>query len=163
MTIAAVDVDYRPDHAVAACVLFDAWTDAAPSSEHSARVDDVAPYEPGAFYKRELPCILAVLRALDAPVACVVVDGYVNLGDKPGLGEHLYDALAKKAVVVGVAKSEFRAARAVEVVRGASAQPLYVTAVGVDVNEAAAWVRAMHGANRIPTLLGRVDAVARRA
>ena len=38
---------------------------------------------------------------------------------------------------------------------------LFVTAVGVDANEAADLVREMHGDHRIPTLLKRVDALCR--
>ncbi len=108
MKIAAVDVDYRDGHAVAACVTFSAWGAAAPEQERTARVDGVAPYEPGAFYKRELPCLLAVLEGVAADV--VVVDGYVQLdGGRPGLGAHLHAALAGPAVV-GVAKSAFACA-----------------------------------------------------
>jgi hypothetical protein len=33
------------------------------------------PYEPGAFYKRELPFLLQVLRAAAAPIETVVIDG----------------------------------------------------------------------------------------
>ena len=87
--IACVDVDYRDDGAVAACVLFAGWADETPAGEHVARVSEVAPYEPGQFYKRELPCLLAVLGpALEAGgLEAVVVDGYVWLHDEhtPGL------------------------------------------------------------------------------
>jgi deoxyribonuclease V len=38
--------------------------------------------------------------------------------------------------------------------------PLFVTAIGMDVADAAALVRGMHGAHRIPTLLGWVDRLA---
>jgi deoxyribonuclease V len=158
MLLAAVDVDYRSDHALAACVTFARWTDASGLDERTARVDEVAPYEPGAFYKRELPCLLKVLDGAGADV--VVVDGYVWLdGGKPGLGARLHEAAG--VAVVGVAKSEYAGAGGVAVWRGKSAQALWVTAAGVDVNEAAAAVRAMHGEHRIPTLLKRVDALAR--
>jgi deoxyribonuclease V len=49
----------------------------------------------------------------------------------------------------------------VEVLRGASKAPLYVSAVGIAADDAATAVRAMHGPHRIPTLLARVDAIAR--
>ena len=45
--LACVDVDYRGDQAVAACVLFGAWQDEAPAREVVARIGGVAPYVPG--------------------------------------------------------------------------------------------------------------------
>ena len=86
--IACVDVDYRDDHAVAACVLFRDWLDAEPAAEWTHRVAPVAPYQPGQFYRRELPCLLAVLAPRLGEVGTVVVDGYFWLRDEhsPGLG-----------------------------------------------------------------------------
>jgi deoxyribonuclease V len=63
--------------------------------------------------------------------------------------------------VVGVAKSRFDGARAVEVYRGGSIRPLYVSAAGLDPEEAAEKIRSMHGRHRVPTLLKRVDRLAR--
>lgn len=166
MILAALDVDYRPraggaEEAVAAAVLFDAWDAAAPTAEQVTHVADVAPYEPGRFFARELPPLLAVLRLAGA-VDLVLVDGYAWLGpDRPGLGAHLHDALGGRTPVVGVAKRPFRGAPAVEVLRGQSARPLYVTAAGVEAATAAAGIRAMHGAHRVPTLLQRVDRLCR--
>ncbi len=164
--LAFVDVDYRADHAVAACVLATAWTSPSPADLCVARIDAVAPYEPGAFYKRELPCVLAVLGAVRAPLAAVVVDGYVWLDDaaRPGLGAHLHRALGGAIPVVGVAKKPFgERCAAIPVLRGTSAVPLWVTAAGMDPSEAAAQLRAMHGAHRMPTLLTRVDRLCRDA
>jgi deoxyribonuclease V len=98
------------------------------------------------------------------PLAAVLIDGYVWLDEagSPGLGAHLYRALEERVAVIGVAKSRYRhpvAAR--EVLRGGSQRPLYVSAVGVDLEEAAAWVAHMHGEYRIPTLLKRVDQLCR--
>lgn len=160
--IAALDVHYADPTATAACVLFASWTDAAPASEHVVSIASVAPYEPGEFRKRELPCLLAALAALPAAPELVVIDGYVWLAPgRPGLGAHLFDALGAKTPVVGVAKTRFQGAAAIEVVRGTSAKPLFVTAAGVDPALAAAHVAAMHGPHRIPTLLARADALAR--
>ncbi len=163
--IACLDVDYRPSHAAAAAVAFVGYE--APSSveEVTVRVDEVAPYEPGAFYKRELPCLLAALAALRRAPEVVIVDGYVWLGEgAPGLGKHLFDALARATPVIGVAKTSFRGSPHAEIVlRGASQTPLYVTAEGVPARDAALHVRSMSGPNRIPTLLRRVDTLCRRA
>src|SRR5262245_36607915 len=59
--IAFVDVDYRDDEAAAACVLSAGWADEILAREIVERVRGVEPYVPGQFYKRELPCLLAVL------------------------------------------------------------------------------------------------------
>ena len=156
--IAAVDVDYRDDHAVAACITFGGWGDERAASERVVPVTGVAPYEPGAVYKRELPPLLKVLDGVDADV--VVVDGYVWLaGGKRGLGAHLHEALNKP--VIGVAKTHFHGADAIAVTRGGSSKPLYVAAAGIDTARAAADVQRMHGPHRIPTLLQRVDRLCR--
>jgi deoxyribonuclease V len=157
--LACVDVDYRGSGAVAAALLFDAWTDDAPVREHVARIAHVPDYEPGQFYKRELPCLLEVLRGVTP--ACVIIDGFVHLGPerRPGLGAHLATQL--DVIVVGVAKNSFHETPATPVLRGASKKPLLVTSIGMPEREAAAHVRAMHGAFRIPTLLRRVDQLCR--
>jgi deoxyribonuclease V len=158
--LTCVDVDYRPDAAVAAAVSFARWSDATPVAETTLRLPGApAEYEPGQFYKRELPPLLALLRQVPS-VALVIVDGYVTLGNRPGLGRHLHDALG--VIVVGVAKSEYRgASEALPLLRGKSRRPLWITAVGVDVAEAARGVAMMAGESRIPALLKRVDRLAR--
>ena len=94
----------------------------------------------------------------------IIIDGYVWLGDEfhPGLGAYLYEALGRVTVVIGVAKAHFQEGPAVRAVkRGASSRPLYVTAAGIDLNEAAQSVVELHGEFRIPTLLKRVDRLSR--
>jgi deoxyribonuclease V len=132
-----------------------------PVAQHVVRVTGVAPYRPGAFFERELPCIRAVLAKNHWPLAAIVVDGYVWLGEQPGLGAHLFAALEEKVPVIGVAKNPFREAAAIEVVRGDSKKPLYVSAAGMAKEEAAACIRRMHGPHRLPTLLKEVDRLCR--
>lgn len=161
--IACLDVDYRDAGACAAAIVFRDWSDAVATEERTVWIAEVQPYEPGQFFRRELPCLLAVLRTLP-PIETMIIDGYVWLEgtSKPGLGAHLYEALGGNSVVIGVAKTKFQGADgAREVLRGTSQKPLYVTAVGVPVDVAAERVRAMHGAHRIPTLLKRVDDLCR--
>jgi deoxyribonuclease V len=125
---------------------------------------DPAPYEPGEFYRRELPYLLQVLARIDHPdeLGIVIVDGFVWLGpERPGLGARLHEALEGRVAVVGVAKTGFHGAPAQEVQRGASKKPLFVTAVGLEPQLAAAGVLSMHGEHRIPTLLKQVDRIAR--
>ncbi len=164
--LAAVDVSYGPRGAAAACVLFRGWADPAEAAVHVATLADVAPYEPGAFYRRELPCLLAVVGQVQVPLEVIIIDGYVFLSEdgRPGLGAHLFEALGRTTAVVGVAKTGFAGASFAEpVLRGGSSRPLFVTAAGVAPAVAAGWVAGMCGAHRIPTLLKRVDRICRDA
>lgn len=161
--LACVDVDYRDPMAVAACVLFADWPAAQATGELTEIIQPVAPYEPGSFYKRELPCLLAVLARVHVPLEAIVVDAYVDLAPgRPGLGRHLFERL--HVPVIGVAKTNFAGAtHALPVLRGTSRQPLYVTAAGCDPQLAAENVRRMAGSHRIPDLLKRVDRLCREA
>lgn len=164
--LVAVDVSYRTEGAVAGCVLFHSWSDPTETGVHVARIADVASYEPGAFYRRELPCLLAVLGEVQAQLEVIVIDGYVWLSEdhRPGLGAHLFEALGSRTAIVGVAKTGFAGSRfAVPVLRGSSGRALFVTAAGVEPAVAAGWISAMHGAHRIPTLLKRADRLCREA
>lgn len=159
---ACVDVDYRTTGACAAAVTFRDWSDAKAVDEKTVHISKVAPYVPGKFFRRELPCLLAVLETLPA-VKTVIIDGYVWLDNsRPGLGGHLYQALGGRVEVVGIAKTKFRGAEGVcEVTRGTSTRPLYVSAAGIQAGLAADCVRSMHGTHRIPSLISRVDYLCR--
>jgi deoxyribonuclease V len=161
--LACLDASYAADRGTVACLLFAEWTDAVAAREIIRTAADVAPYESGAFYKRELPLLLHLLSTLDQIPAVIVVDGYVwlDVGGKPGLGGHLHQALGGVAVVVGVAKTSFPGTPALRVIRGTSKVPLFVSAAGMSLEEAAAHIAAMHGPYRIPTLLKRVDQLSR--
>lgn len=160
-----VDVDYREHSVLTACVAFQSWSDPEPALEQIVSSSGAAPeYEPGAFYRRELPYLLSVLATLPEPPRIILIDGYVWLGpEHPGLGAHLATALENRAAVVGVAKRPYHGSHAAPLLRGGSAQPLYITAVGLPLDEAVAGVRAMHGPHRLPTLLKRVDRLCRDA
>src|SRR2546423_14030334 len=120
--IAALDVQYDENNsrAVAAAVVFPNWDDATPTAEYIAIVDHIHPNTPGEFFRRELPCLLAVLNRIAEPVTTIVIDGYVQLPAKPGLGQHLFDNLSGRVPVIGVAKTRFHDAAATEVFRGSS-------------------------------------------
>ena len=162
--ILAVDVDYRQNKAVVAGVCFEHWSDESPLLVVRTDVADVEPYEPGFFYKRELPCILKLIEAHELSPDLIVVDGFVVLGDdaKPGLGMHLYNALKGKIPIIGVAKRRFKDTETTaEVFRGESKNPLYVTTAGIDDEIARDFIQTMHGKHRIPTLLKLVDSECR--
>jgi deoxyribonuclease V len=63
--LACADVHYAPPTvtpaARAAIVTFDRWDTAVPIAHHVVDIDRVEAYEPGAFYRRELPCVRAAL------------------------------------------------------------------------------------------------------
>ncbi len=160
--IAALDAAYETGGtATAAAVVFGRFADAAPSAVYTATVGPVEDYVPGRFFRRELPALLAVLEKVAGEPGTLIVDGYVTLGGRPGLGAHLWERLGRRPVVIGVAKSRFEGAEAVEIFRGRSRKPLYVTAAGCDARAAAENIAAMHGPYRIPDLLKQADRLAR--
>jgi hypothetical protein len=75
MRIAFVDVDYKGTAARAACVLAESWEAEFSLSTYIQDIDSVELYEPGHFYRRELPCLLPVLQTLPSLPETVVVDG----------------------------------------------------------------------------------------
>lgn len=163
--IVAVDAHYAADQTAIAVAGIHAWTDAVCAIEATTSWDSpAAAYEPGAFYKRELPAIMRGLALLGrVQPRVVIVDSYVMLAPgRPGLGRILHDAL-DGVPVMGVAKKPFKGtdAVAIPVTRGQSTTPLFVTTAGMDTQVAAAHLRAMHGPYRMPTVLKRVDRLAR--
>jgi deoxyribonuclease V len=164
--IAACDCHYWESTAGCCGVLFRDWDSERPLLEFREIVRHVERYEPGSFYRRELPCLLMLLEQVKGRFEMVVIDGYVGLGkeERPGLGAHLFSALGETIPVIGVAKTPFRGAtHARTVMRGRSRRPLYITSAGIDIEEAGRNIQAMHGPHRIPTLLKRVDRLCRES
>jgi deoxyribonuclease V len=162
--IAVVDVHYYGDGARAGCVLAEEWTQATPTDEWTTEIAIVAEYRPGHFFERELPALTRVLACARVPIRVVLIDGYVVLDDsgKLGLGGHLFERLGRHIPVVGLAKRGFAgSAFAARLLRGKSRAPLFVTALGVPLDTAVAWIGSMHGEYRMPTLCTRVDQVCR--
>ena len=160
--ILAFDSYYFQGQARTVAVAFAHWEDEAPSGIYSEILAAPADYEPGAFYKRELPCILSLLRQIDLEtLTCIIVDGYAILDDqgKPGLGGHLHAALLTRVPVIVVAKSNFQSLEKgkIALLRGQSQNPLYITACGMQPEQAADCIGRMHGPYRIPTLLSLLD------
>lgn len=159
---AAADVHYLPSGAARAALIMAG--DAAFSAiraEKTALVPAVAPYQSGEFYRRELPPLRAVLADVSG-ICLLIVDGYVDLdpNGRPGLGAYAHAEFG--VPVIGVAKARFLSAvHAVPIPRGNSARPLFITATGIPLPEAAELVRTMNGKFRLPDALRRVDALAR--
>ena len=162
--IYALDVQYNGDSdGLVACIGFENWDDEKPSYAKTHFIEKIEPYEAGSFYKRELPCLLEALKDLD-DIECVVVDGYVWLGEvgHDGLGMYLYYALAESVPIIGVAKTPFSGTpKGCEILRGESLKPLFVTSIDKELEEAKSAIFSMHGKYRIPTLLKEVDGLCR--
>jgi len=158
----ATDVHYLPAggaRAAAVVAADPAFTHLG--GDRAAVVADVAPYQPGQFYLRELPPLRAVLNGLSG-LRLLVIDGYADLDPdgRPGLGARAREEFG--VPVIGVAKTPFRTAtHAIAVLRGTSARPLYVTASGMARADAAGLVRQMAGRHRLPDALRRADILAR--
>jgi deoxyribonuclease V len=163
--ILATDVHYHADNsATAAGIGIDHWQTDSFAWSGTAKTQDIAPYRPGHFYERELPCLLALLETAPAP-DLIIVDSYVSLGPdhRDGLGARLYHALDAATPVIGVAKTRFAGTPPdTEVLRGSSHQPLFVTAIGLPLADAKSRITALPGPYRIPALLAAVDRLARQ-
>lgn len=158
--IAALDSSYTDEQTQTGVVLFRNWSNSEAAGEYVCRTASrPSAYQPGEFYRRELPVILEAIEPHLDRIKAIVVDGYVWLDDqqRPGLGAHLYKALDQNFAVIGVAKNYFQGSCGAEVRRGTSKHPIFVTAAGIDQEAAAKCVADMAGDYRIPTLLKRVD------
>jgi len=161
---AALDVHYEIHRSIAACVVFDDWPDCGPAELIRVVVPGALEYRPGRFYERELPCLMSVLQLAGRQFGTIIIDGYVHLRDDAGkgLGVKLFESLPYSATVIGVAKNPLKVAGDfIEIHRGSSRKPLYISAIGCPVDQAARWVMGMHGPYRIPTLLRLADRHAR--
>ncbi|CAA0228922.1 endonuclease V [Tenacibaculum maritimum] len=161
------DTYYGDNFANTAVVGINDWGDATPSFELTEITTDIQEYESGAFYKRELPCLLSIIEKipLNTEKDILVIDGYVFLSDdeKLGLGGYLFNELKGKTPVIGVAKNNFHTLNKLkkEVFRGQSKKPLYITTLGFDLEKASFHILNMHGEYRMPTILKDVDSLSR--
>ena len=164
--ILAIDIHYKDAYAKNVGVLFD-WQDQVPQRTIINQRTEVAEYVPGEFYKRELPCILDVMAEVNVnELDAIIVDGHVYIDNDyhHGLGGYLYEALGQKTPIIGVAKRAFHKNEKtnIPVLRGESENPLYVSAIGMEVGIAAKQIKNMQGAFRIPTILQLLDTETKR-
>ncbi|WP_430905849.1 endonuclease V [Maribacter sp. 2-571] len=160
--ILVFDSYYFDQHAKTVGIGFDSWTDEKPVKVFSEIRTGIPAYEPGAFYKRELPCIVSLLEKIDlSDIDLIIVDSFVVLDDNGtlGLGGHLFEKLDQKIPVIGVAKSSFHLnkKRTKALLRGKSKKPLYISSAGIALDRAYEHIKAMHGKYRMPTLLQILD------
>lgn len=160
--IVAFDTYYFENRAKTIGVSFNKWGDEIPFKIYTETIEGIEDYEPGSFYKREMPCILSLLKKINIDeIELIIVDGYVILNDdgKYGLGGHLYDKLNKQIPIIGVAKSgyAFNNLNSRALLRGESKKPLYISAIGIELNLAYEYIKSMYGSYRVPTLLQIMD------
>ena len=160
--ILAFDTHYFDNKAKTVCLAFESWANSAKYEIYSEILDNIEDYISGEFYKRELPCILSFYKKLNIEyVEAIIIDGFVFLDDfeRLGLGGHLYKSLNSKIPVIGVAKTNFATIEKDkrELLRGKSINPLYITAIGIELDKATELINKMDGENRIPATLKKLD------
>lgn len=165
--ILSFDTYYHDNKAKTVCLAFEHWEDSVPFAVHEIIQEGIAEYIPGEFYKRELPGIIDLLSMLSYDfIEAIIIDGFVFLDDemKPGLGARLYHALDGKIPVIGVAKTNFATIEVHKrsLFRGESLRPLFITAIGMDLEVALSCISRMHGINRMPTLLKLLDQISKK-
>ncbi len=163
LNVACLDVYYYENHAKSCCIVFENGNVERIISEYCEIVTPIHEYIPGEFYKRELPCLLRVIEKVQETIDLLIIDSFVWLGNgKKGLGVYLFEVLEKKIPVIGVAKTYFKDCNEyLEVYRGRSNKPLYISSIGIDLNDSAKLVKSLKGDHRIPDLLKRVDQLTR--
>ncbi|QSW87338.1 endonuclease V [Flavobacterium endoglycinae] len=160
--ILAFDTYYFDNKAKTVCLEFSEYNQKENFKVHTEIIENVEEYIPGEFYKRELPCIMSVLNQINLEnIEVIIVDGFVYLDDdkKYGLGGHLYEKLNRQIPIIGVAKTNFASIEKNKkaLYRGDSIKPLYITSIGIDLEEAFKNIESMHGEFRMPTLLKELD------
>lgn len=159
----ALDVHYKANYAKSVGVIFNT-TESTVNDTIIEILDTVEDYVPGQFYKRELPCLLKVIEQVDlSTITAIIVDGHVFIDNdcNLGLGGHLFEALNKNIPIIGVAKRSFHNTEQVSkpVLKGGSKNPLYVSAIGLDLEMAIEIVSRLHGEHRMPTVLRILDGI----
>lgn len=157
------DTYYGKGYANTAVIGIEDWDSAQPTFELNEIINEIHDYESGAFYKRELPCLLSIINKINLNYSTdiLVIDGYVVLSDdgKLGLGGYLYNELKQEIPVIGVAKNNFFPLDKLkkEIYRGESKKPLYITSLGIELELASQLILNMEGKFRIPTILKLAD------
>lgn len=80
--ILAFDTYYYGETAKSVCLCFNNWLDSEPVTTYEEIICGISEYEPGLFYKRELPCIMSFLKKVELTcIEFVIIDGYAILDD----------------------------------------------------------------------------------
>ena len=165
--ILCFDTYYFDNKAHTVCLAFETWAEKDHFLVYSEITEGIEEYIPGEFYKRELPCIMSLLKKIEGEkIDVIVVDGFVFLDDdnRLGLGGHLYKQLEEQIPIIGVAKTNYASIEKNkrELKRGKSKNPLFITSIGIDIEKAVECIKSMTGDFRIPTLLKHVDSLTKQ-
>ena len=156
--ILAFDTYYFDNKAKTVCLAFENWETSDEHQVFTEILEGISDYISGEFYKRELPCIISLYEKINTEnIEAIIIDGFVYLDDneKLGLGGHLYNSLNKKIPIIGVAKTNFATIETNKkaLLRGSSLKPLYITAIGIDLETATENIKNLSGPNRMPDIL----------
>lgn len=160
-----IDADYdektRKGH-VAGIVVQDLLSDKV-EKVVTAIVENVEDYIPGQFYRRELKSVEAIINQLDkTQIEAIVIDGYADSGtEEHALGTFVYEEY--KIPVIGIGKNKYKRCilENLEVCRGDSQRPLFVSSKGMDNEKSKELVKNMFGEFRLPFLVKYADKMAR--
>lgn len=157
-----IDVSYQDNNAKVVGGFFENWNDEKLIKVSQKIVNNIKEYISGEFYKRELPCILEFLNDYDInEIELIIIDGFVFLNDdnKQGLGGYLFESLDKRIPVIGVAKTSFHNnnKNVIDVLRGNSKKPLYISSIGIELLKASDLIKNMFGNNRMPNIIKQID------
>jgi deoxyribonuclease V len=104
------------------------------------------------------------MKSIEEKLSLIYIDANVWLGDHvKGLGCYLYEALDSAIPVIGVSKTSFHNSekQVVPVLRAQSKNPLYVSSIGVETEEAAKMIFEMSGGFRLPAMIKLADSISR--
>lgn len=174
--IIAFDTYYYNNFSYTVGGVFDSWLSKNVKYYVTSKREVIdADYKCGELYKREITPIIQCLKManLDA-IDTIIIDGFVWLTDDginktKGLGMRLVDALLTEfkrqdITVVGIAKNkyEFDIPQCIEIKRGLSKKPLWITCSDINsTNNYANLIKHMFGENRIPSIIKDIDSKTR--
>lgn len=126
-------------------------------------VSNIGDYIPGQFYKRELQSVESIISKMDKKdIEMIVIDGYADSGTKEhALGTFVYEEYNIPVIGIGKNKYDRCILENLEVYRGESNKPLYVTSKGIDNEKAKELVKHMAGDFRLPYFVKYADNRAR--
>lgn len=129
----------------------------------TAFVTEIEDYIPGQFYRRELQSVDSIISQIEkGDIEMIVVDGYADSGtEEHALGTYVYEKYNIPVIGIGKNKYDRCVLENLEVYRGESKKPLYVTSKGMDNEQAKTLVKKMAGKFRIPYLVKYADNRAR--
>lgn len=165
----AIDASYKEDSAYTVGVIFSSWDETEPEEIIDSTIKNPGPYIPGEFYKRELKCILELIKKINLhEYDTIIIDGFIWIKKDgeltEGLGAKLWMELKEQypdLSIIGVAKSPFSDCinYSQPVYRGTGITPLYVQGIGnrIDNRRAASIIKRMGGSYKLPDLLKILD------